>query len=62
MVTKAWYESKLVWVNALSTIVAVLTMLSEGSLVPAESAPWVLFGVGVLNLVLRIWFTNTPIG
>ena len=59
---KVWYQSKLVWVNTITMIVAVLTMLSEGNLIPLEGVPWVLFAVGVLNLVLRIWFTDTKLG
>ena len=58
---KAWYVSKIVWVNVITTLVSVLTLLSEGALLPAEAIPWVLFAVGVLNLALRIWFTDTKL-
>ena len=61
MDSKPWYLSKTVWVNIITTLIAVLTLLTEGTLLPAGALPWVLSVVGVLNVVLRIWFTDTAI-
>lgn len=59
--TKPFYVSKIVWVNVLTTVVAVLTLLQDNPLVPPEAQPYVLAAVGIVNVVLRIWFTDTEI-
>lgn len=60
--TKSLVMSKTVWLNLITTVVAFLTLLQDNPLVPPEAQPYVLLVVGILNLVLRIWFTDTPIG
>lgn len=59
---KAVYRSKMVWVNGLTTLVALLTLLQDNPVIPAEAQPYILLAVGVVNVVLRIWFTEEPIG
>ena len=59
---KAWYESKIVWVNAITTVVLAAGVLLEQSLIPVVAVPYILGGVAILNVVLRVWFTDTEIG
>lgn len=62
METKKWYESKLVWVGIISTLIAILTLLGEflqnGNFEPVAITT---FTSGILVIILRIWFTNTQI-
>lgn len=62
-----WYLSKTVIFNALTTLAAVLSFLpTVSNLIPADAIPFLLGAVGVVNIVLRIWFTDnavtTPFG
>jgi hypothetical protein len=62
MEPKPFYESKTVWLNVLTTLVASLTFLpSVNGLIPDVALPYILAAVGVLNIVLRVWFTETPV-
>lgn len=62
MQTTPYQTSKTVIFNAITTIVAVLTFLpSVSDLVPENALKYLLAGVGVLNIVLRIWFTDNPV-
>lgn len=61
MDAKPWYTSKTVWANVIVVVVAILAYLgAQPNLLPAEFAPWVLAGVGVLNIVLR-FLTGAPL-
>ena len=60
--TKSLVVSKTFWVNLIATVLAVLSLFQDSPLVPVEFLPWVALVAGVLNLVLRIWFTDTAIG
>lgn len=59
---KKWYESKLVWLGILQSIIGILglvaTFLEVGDFTPAAIV--VLFS-GALTIVLRVWFTDTSI-
>jgi hypothetical protein len=57
--TKKWYESKTVWLNVITTAVGILTLLSES--LPEEYTAVILTIIGALNVVLRVWFTNTAV-
>lgn len=58
---KPFYASKTFWANVIVVAVAVLAYLgAQPGLIPAEFGPWVLAGVGALNIVLR-FMTNEPI-
>lgn len=61
MLEKPIYLSKTVWLNVITTLIAVLTLMTEGNLVPPEYVPWILMVVGILNVILRVWFTEEPI-
>lgn len=56
---KPWYKSKTVWANVATCVAALLTGVEQflPVLIPVVSPvimPWVLFGVGVLNIGLRM--------
>lgn len=57
-----WYESKTVWFNFLTSLVAILTLVPQvAGVVPDEYLKYILLAVGVLNIILRIWFTDNPL-
>lgn len=58
---KAWYTSKTVWINTITLLIAVASLALQQEIIPVEAVKWVLFGSGVLNLILRIWFTDTEL-
>lgn len=58
---KAFYLSKTVWVNIILTALAIIDLASQSPFITPEILPWLVFGAGVLNLVLRIWFTDSAI-
>jgi len=62
VVTKPWYASKTVWLNAVATLVAIYSLLQVTPVFPTAYLPYLGLAVGVLNVVIRIWFTDTPIG
>ena len=58
---KKWYESKTTWLNIVTTLIAIVVMVREQIPVPEEYV-WILVLVtGILNIVLRVWFTDTEI-
>ncbi|UOF79205.1 hypothetical protein [Caudoviricetes sp.] len=62
MTPKPFYLSKTVWLNVITTLVAALTFLpSVSGLIPDVALPYILGVVGVLNVILRVWFTETPV-
>ena len=64
MIPKAWYQSKVVWVNVITTLIMILTLFTaaeNSALLPPVAIPWIAIAVAVLNIVLRVWFTAQPI-
>ena len=61
--SKLWYESKIFWLNILTAAVAMLALLADPSsaYVPPEAIKWVILAIGVLNVVLRVFFTSEAI-
>jgi hypothetical protein len=59
MPTKSWYQSKTVWFNILSSVVTIATA-AQGSL-PETALPYVIAFIGIINVVLRVFFTNMPV-
>lgn len=63
METKKWWQSKTVWLGVASTLSGIFALsaefLQEGKL--DSPAGWMLFGVGVMAVIIRVWFTDTPI-
>ena len=57
---KKWYESKLVWLNAIATLAAVLDAVKVLNVPPEYLAIGAAL-VAVANVVIRIWFTTIPI-
>lgn len=53
-------SSKTIWLNIVTLLVGVIA-ISQGMPQFQEFAPWLVFISGVLNLVLRIFFTNAPL-
>jgi hypothetical protein len=60
--TKKWYQSKGVWLGILTTLSAVLLSLADlvakGTLTAADI---ILFASGVVQIIIRIWFTEVPV-
>jgi len=60
---KAWYESKLVWLGVLQTVLSVLLLL-QGEAWLAELSPqlvaWIGTAIGILTVFLR-FVTGRPI-
>ena len=59
---KFWYESKLVWLGVITTLIGALQLVAEflkaGTFSPDSV---VLLVVGILGVVLRVWFTEASI-
>ncbi len=59
---KAWYQSKLVWLGVVQTLIGALGLLADylakGVYTPEQV---VLLFSGILTVVLRVWFTNTQV-
>jgi hypothetical protein len=59
---KKWYESKLVWLGVIQTVIGILGLLATFLEVGDFAAPAVVaLVIGALTVVLRIWFTDTAI-
>lgn len=59
---KPWYQSKLVWLGVITTLIGVLEVVGIW-LEAAQFQPqdFVVLAVGVLTVILRVWFTDTSI-
>jgi hypothetical protein len=54
-------QSKTLWINLIVIAVAILELTNVISLpIPEGLAPWIAFGIGVLNIILRT-LTKEPI-
>jgi len=66
MVSKAWYESKTVWLNVITALLAVAPLFLPGGeftdLLGEMAVRYIALGVAVVNVILRVWFTDKPIG
>jgi nicotinamide riboside transporter PnuC len=52
--------SKTVWFNAITTIIGIAAYLQTQTFFE-KYVPILLLVVGVGNIILRIWFTQTPL-
>jgi len=52
--------SKTMVFNLLVLLVGVLELLKVSPALPAEAVPYIILGVGVVNLILRQFFTTEP--
>jgi hypothetical protein len=59
---KPWYKSKLVLVGILQTVIGSLSLLADllgkSQITPQDAT---LLSVGILTVILRIWFTDMPV-
>lgn len=56
--TKPWYKSKVIWVNVLTTVIAILAMM----MTTPELAPyvgWITLVSNTLTIILRSLDTDT---
>jgi len=53
---KNWWKSKTLWFNVVTTLALGLELLTDVPVLNPEAL--VLVG-GLVNVVLRVWFTNT---
>lgn len=62
MESKNWFESKIVWVGIINTLIASLTLAGE-FLTKADFSPVAVTVLitGILTIILRVWFTDTEI-
>ena len=51
--------SKMTWVNTFVTVLGILALLNQ--VVPPEWNPWIIFATGVVNVILRVWFTDSAV-
>ena len=58
---KSWYQSKILWVNAITTVVAILALVADFPLLTEAAKLYVILGSGILNAILRVWFTETKL-
>jgi len=62
METKKWWESKIVWLGIIETLIGVLQIVQQqievGSL---NGAGVVNILIGALTIIMRVWFTNKVI-
>lgn len=56
---KVWWQSKTIWANVLTALVAILLLVSQSPSLTLYSE-WLLLAQGVLNIVLRV-LTDTTI-
>jgi hypothetical protein len=61
MEQKAFYKSKVVWINALTFIVMVIALPEVSTLIPERVVPLVAAFSSAANLWLRFG-TTTPLG
>ncbi len=59
---KSVFRSKTFWFNVVFVLVTVANALGFAEFVPADDAQQIaVVVVAVVNLVLRLWFTDTAI-
>jgi len=61
MQIKNWYESKTFWLNLLVALVLIADLLVQQPFIPPTYLPIIATVVGILNIIIRVWFTDTGI-
>ena len=62
MESKKWYQSKLIWLGIIQTLIGILGLVADFlNASNFTSADFVVLVSGALTVVLRYWFTDTPI-
>jgi hypothetical protein len=57
---KKFYESKTLWFNVITVLLAVLALPELVSLIPEDSMPYIALANGIGNMILR-FLTTQPI-
>ncbi len=59
---KRWYTSKLVWLGIIQFVMGVAMQVAE-FIETADFSPTAIAAIvlGVLTVVLRVWFTSEPV-
>lgn len=57
---KKWYSSKTLWLNLITAALAIIMLASTSPSLEQYSEAF-LFISGVLNIILRVFFTNQPV-
>lgn len=62
MADKKWYQSKLVWLGVVQTLIGagqlVADLLKQSAITPTDIT---LLATGILTVILRVWFTEVPV-
>lgn len=59
---KPWYLSKLTWLGVITTLIGVLELIAQWLQAGAfQAQDFVLLAVGILTVILRVWFTDTKL-
>jgi len=45
------------WANLITLLIGLLTLVSQNPIVPPAALPFIALAIGILNLVLKIWFS-----
>lgn len=56
--TKPWYLSGTIWLNVLATLIALYSLFQTTPIFPSAWLPYFGLLIGVLNIVIRVWFTS----
>ncbi len=58
---KSIIQSKVVWLNTITLILGILALPEFTQVLPTIALPYILLTNAILNLILRMFFTNQPI-
>jgi len=61
MEVKNFWESKTFWLNVIIALIMVADLLVQQPFIPPAYLPIIATIVGVLNIILRVYFTDTGI-
>jgi SNF family Na+-dependent transporter len=62
METKKWYTSKILWSGVIVTLIGALQFVEQWLETATYSvSDFVILATGILTVVFRVWFTDTPI-
>jgi len=56
---KSILTSKTVWVNVITTLLEIILVLQD--VMPVKYLGYTTIAKSVLNIILRVWFTSSPI-
>jgi ABC-type thiamin/hydroxymethylpyrimidine transport system permease subunit len=58
---KEWYMSKTVWFNVITMVAGVIALM-QGVVSDPQLISSLVLAQGLINVILRVWFTSAPIG